>query len=106
MLLLILPLIVALSLILLLQVAADPCFRLPTIVYSSLGSPTFAGGRVGIPNSEFRIPNFHWVAGREIRQEYCLHTTLSCVIVPLPLPIGGGVFFAAQNEAGVERLLA
>jgi hypothetical protein len=28
-------------------------------------------------------------------QDSCLHEVVSCAIVPLPLPMGGGVFFAS-----------
>ena len=34
----------------------------------------------------------------EFRQENCLHTTVSCVIVPLPLPMGRGVFFVMSEK--------
>jgi hypothetical protein len=37
------------------------------------------------------------VGGRRIRQDYCLHTTISYANVPLPLPIGRGVFFVMSE---------
>ena len=52
---------------------------------------------VANPKSEIRNPKFRAVAGREFRQDYCLHTTISYAIVPLPLPIGRGVFFVMSE---------
>ena len=39
-----------------------------------------------------------WVDG----QAFCLHTTVSCVIVPLPLPIGRGAFFVMSEKRESE----
>jgi len=44
--------------------------------------------------------------GRVCGQAFCLHATVSCAIVPLPLPIGRGVFFVKSEKTGVEVLLA
>ena len=58
----------------------------PNIV--SGGTPRKAAGKKGALKREVRA------GSARFRQDYCLHTTISYAIVPLPLPMGGGVFFA------------
>ena len=53
------------------------------------------GWKIRNPKSEIRNPKFS-VCG----QAFCLHTMVSYAIVPLPLPIGRGVFFVMSEKRG------